>query len=255
MLALLACAGGEAGAGKPNTTAAVLADADERTNVEPADADKRANVEPADADERENVEPAVAEDQKKEELLDREKESAEKTEQTEDIRLLELFVGNQCLEEWSEDFVKLCSAEWQHLILSEEDAKEFPALAAALKEMNTGSDVGGYSFMEYGLADAKEEFSRNPEYFNGYSNEYQYYVQRADEHILSIVESGWEYTGGVHGMYESGGINFDPSTGKRLELTDILTDTEGIRTLLIERLKETYLEVPFYGLEELILKI
>ena len=47
---------------------------------------------------------------------------------------------------------------------------------------------------------------------------------RTDSVVFSYTEEESSYTGGAHGNLYSSGININPETGERLELTDVVTD-------------------------------
>ena len=144
----------------------------------------------------------------------------------------------------------LCTASWEYLALMDD---AYPALADALWEWNTDQSVGAYSFVQEFLAGAKETMAQSPEYFGGFTYESEYTVQRADSLVLSVREDVSSYTGGVHPNYGTVGLNFDTATGARLELTDVLTKTDGLNKLLAEKLRGKYPSEPFAGLDELLM--
>ena len=71
------------------------------------------------------------------------------------------------------------------------------------------------------------------------------FVRRADSRVVSLLESGSSYTGGVHGSYGSGGTNFDARTGKKLALSDVCPDTEGLIAAIIAQMGFDYPDASF----------
>ena len=187
-----------------------------------------------------------------------EKEPSEETlppvmEEEDSVVPLQLMMGTGYLSEWDENYNELCTASWDALVLREEDAKTYPKLADALAELNDDQSVAATAFVQEMLPYAEEALASNPEYFGGFTSNAAYTIQRADNKILSIRVDGDEYTGGVHPNYGVYGVNIDPITGEKMELTDILTDTEAIYPLLEEKLAENYPEETFFGsLDELL---
>ena len=71
------------------------------------------------------------------------------------------------------------------------------------------------------------------------------FVRRADSQAVSLLEAGSSYTGGVHGSYGAGGMNFDAQTGEKLELSDVCPDTEGLIAAIISHLGFDYPNATF----------
>lgn len=86
------------------------------------------------------------------------------------------------------------------------------------------------------------------ENWNGYGLGRTYSVIRADEKALSVLESGYEDTGGAHPNSSLVAYNFDTATGKRLALADITDDLDGLRKESLEYLKGMLAESEFADL-------
>ncbi len=65
-------------------------------------------------------------------------------------------------------------------------------------------------------------------------------VKRADQKILSLLETCYSYEGGASGIEVLSGYNFDVATGEKLILGDIMNNTEGLPDLLEEKLLKEY---------------
>ena len=78
---------------------------------------------------------------------------------------------------------------------------------------------------------AKEDF----EYWLGdgvqppmpYSSDLFYTVTRADDHVISFTENGYEYMGGAHGMPYATGINYDTKTGEMISFAELSDDPDA----------------------------
>lgn len=97
-------------------------------------------------------------------------------------------------------------------------------------EASYGDTVAEYLDMareELALREAEEE---SVDGWNGYELGREYSVKRADDQMISIVEDSYEYTGGAHPNAVRVAYNFDTQTGKRMELEDVASDLDEIRT-------------------------
>ena len=135
---------------------------------------------------------------------------------------------------------ELYQEEWTKLYLSEKDAEGYPALAEVLAEWNTEQDVYHYDWEQRAKEDARTAKAEMEDYFYPFYSNSFYYVQRADNRILSIREDWSEYYGGVHDMYGTIGHTFDTATGERLTLDKIIKDTDAIPAILAGKLEEKY---------------
>jgi len=158
---------------------------------------------------------------------------------------LTLYKGGNYLQDW-----ELYQAEWQKLYLSEEDEAAYPALAEVLDEMNMEQEVYNADWAHKAEEDARMAMNEMGEYFYGFTNDSDYFVQRADNRILSIREDFSEYYGGAHGMYGTVGHVIDTVTGERLGLGDVITDTDAVPGILSEKLQEKYPDDITYDITE-----
>lgn len=100
------------------------------------------------------------------------------------------------------------------------------------------------SFEEMAVTEVKEN-----EEFTGYSLYQTVTTARADTSVVSLLDDTYQYTGGVHGSYLREGISFDSKSGKRLGLSDILSDpeifVEEAKERIVYELRENYGEELF----------
>lgn len=163
---------------------------------------------------------------------------------------LQLLIGSHFDAEYDREdaFTTLCSAEWNSLLLDEGSAATFPALAQNLREMTEFDFEYNAGILAEMLPYARE--AAEQEFFGGFTSNSSYFVQRADDRILSIRVDENQYTGGAHPNYGVIGWNLDPSTGEALDLSDVLTGLESLPSILTEKITEKYTYEPFSGLQE-----
>ena len=143
------------------------------------------------------------------------------------------------IQEWGESLPKY-EVKWQNLKLSEEDAKKYPLLSIQLDKMNSEDDNAAIL--------AKEDFAQMFEENDGeelgwyFYQSTEYFLQRADDVIVSLLSNYEDYTGGVHGYYSTFGYNIDPKTGKDVAFSDIVTDRASFDKLIYDSLVENYPE-------------
>ncbi|MBE7024426.1 MAG: DUF3298 domain-containing protein [Ruminococcaceae bacterium] len=161
---------------------------------------------------------------------------------------VDVMVGDTNIVEWHENNV-ITGVKWQKLGLSDEHSKAYPSLSAAFDKYNeeslTEAEALMYEFIP--LADDMEGDVYNPAYCQA---EAKVYLQRADNYIVSLLEGVEKYTGGIHPDYFWYGINYDTNTGETVLLTDVLTDTEGLPSILEEKITEKYSDVAFFDLKD-----
>lgn len=164
----------------------------------------------------------------------------------------EISLGDAFLEELHENNV-ITSVKWQKLRLSEDCVKEYPELSAAFNSYNEESENDAKSLMDEFSAIAKDMDGdeENPTYCQA---EAKNYIQRADNYIVSFLESGYQHTGGVHPNFFVRGINYNTETGKEVALTDVLTDTKELPTILDKKICEKYSDVTFFDLDDTLSK-
>lgn len=130
----------------------------------------------------------------------------------------------------------------------------------ALKEALAGQWKGLDGYDNEELEWAKDHYAsmskEDDSYFPSYSVIENAAIYRIDNHVVSLCENFYEYAGGAHGMYGISGSTFDVESGKKLQLNDILTDSQGFYDKALEyiiaQIKENYGEALFQDYEETI---
>lgn len=144
---------------------------------------------------------------------------------------------------------QLCEVRWESLLLSPESAEQYPDLADALQIHSDKSHAEHEKIAEE-LADLARETIPEVDVFLGYTATTQHYIHRADEEILSVRIQADEYTGGAHPNYGTSALNYDPATGKEIELGDVIKDIDRIKVFIADKIKRKYPYESFDGLEE-----
>lgn len=145
----------------------------------------------------------------------------------------------------------LCEVRWESLLLTEESAEHYPDLADAL-QLHSDKSHASHEDMTGELAQLARETLPEVDTFHGYTATTRHYVHRADEVILSIRIHADEYAGGAHPNYGTSALNYDPATGKEIQLVDVIKDIDRIKIFIAERLRQKYPYEEFAGLEELL---
>lgn len=137
--------------------------------------------------------------------------------------------------------------------LAGDSAELYPELAAALEKDGEKFLSDFSASVNESIEMAKSDYQSAPERFGEgnlhYASESDVLVQRVDDKVTSYFASGYDFTGGAHGMYGQTGYTYDNLTGERLLLTDVLSDTSGLAGILKEELEAAYSDVEFDDLE------
>lgn len=157
---------------------------------------------------------------------------------------LALQVSDLDQSEMTEDYISLYTVQWQNILLRKDHAAAYPALANALAAWNESEDAIAREQMAAILPDAKDAAAQFGSDFNGYTYSVTNFVQRADSHLVSIRNYFDSYTGGVRPFFASTGVNFDSETGKRLTVSQVLTDWKQLPGLLTQALGDAYPDIP-----------
>lgn len=165
--------------------------------------------------------------------------------------VLSLMTDSQYDHVW-EDGKGLCHTKYSRIWLDSREeadpltgAPAFPQLARALEEMNGEAGEQAASSMEEVEASARELMADGDFSHELYWEE-KVWAVRADSHVASFLREGYTYKGGAHGLLGYGGITFDSQTGNKMELEDIVTDTDRLVELAAQRLEEKYQEIGLF---------
>ena len=155
-----------------------------------------------------------------------------------EISFISVMLGDKNIEEWNENNV-IATVAWDKLKLSEDDEKKFPELKKTFDKLNNEAlkDAKALMYELSGAAKDLEGDKYNPLYLEGVS---EVYLQRADTKIISYVEDVFVHSGGVHPDYHYITSNFNPKTGEKLILTDVMKSLKGLPDILESELNSKY---------------
>ena len=169
----------------------------------------------------------------------------ESVEETKESEYLSLYVGNYSDSCWTEDYeTELINMTYPIIALSGEDKDTYPELAEALQELSGNIKKEMRNAYENDMDVAADDYKMCVEegypFYGPYTSEAEFHVVRADDKAVGIVEEGYSYCGGAHGIYYSGGWNFDTKTGKKLDIKDVVTDTGKLADIVEEKVFAEY---------------
>ena len=119
------------------------------------------------------------------------------------------------------------------------------AIAAYSENEAQSADAARVEMAAEARQERAERLANGSPFYGPFERQRDIFVRRADSKVVSLLESGSSYTGGVHGSYGAGGVNFDARTGKKLALSDVCPNTEGLIAAIIAQLGFDYPKASF----------
>lgn len=169
---------------------------------------------------------------------------AEEKDSSADVSSVQVYTGFSVMHERSDDKAFYpAEAIYPQAELDDETAAEYPALADAFSRLNEEKRKNSEETFQSLLKDLKERMSEDPDYSAYYTDEESFFVVRADRHIVSLLSVSSGYSGGAHGYAGYSGVNFDPESGNRLELSELITDEKAFKALVKDEINRLYPEV------------
>lgn len=150
-------------------------------------------------------------------------------------------VYDSCYED-----VSLMYGNYDAIVLN---SKEFPALTAAVDAYNQEHSKEKQDELDEMEESARDEYKTyGAESFMGaYVAKSDMLLRRADNQVLSVVESCYSYYGGAHGNNYYTSINFDTQTGEQIELESVITDMNSLPKAIATELKDKYPDTGFWS--------
>ena len=174
----------------------------------------------------------------------------------ESIRPIQLAVNNHRMLDADEEGVLLRSSETMVVFTGSAVAEGVEELQKALWAYNKENAEQRAKFraklVEQAKADRAERQASGATTFPAYQDMNDVFIRRADTLAVSILESSYNYEGGVHGMSGVSGKNFDSKTGQELSLSDVCSDLPTLAGVIKEQLCREYPDASFVanGAEE-----
>lgn len=151
------------------------------------------------------------------------------------------YFGDSCYED-----IYLMYGHYNTICLN---SREYPALSRAVDAYNQEKEKQSGAYLEELKQRARDEYQQyGAEMFMGpFVAEKDMYLRRADNRVLSVVESCYSYEGGAHGNQYYTAVNFDVATGENLELESVIKDMEGLPAALALEVHTKYPDMAAWG--------
>ncbi len=167
----------------------------------------------------------------------------------ESIRPIQLAVNNHRMMDADEEGELLRSSETMVVFTGSAVAEGVEELQKALWAYNNETAEQGAKFRKKLVAQAKQDRAERKAAgatsFSAYEDRNDVFIRRADTLAVSILESSYNYEGGVHGMSGVYGRNFDSKTGQELSLSDVCPDLPTLAGVIKEQLCREYPDASF----------
>lgn len=149
---------------------------------------------------------------------------------------------------WNDEMnIFLSSVKYPEVHLNSCCKQAYPDLEKSLSDLNTANSKKILDEYAQLSEDALPEAKENADSFETYRIFEEVHVRRADSSVLSLLYSDSYYAGGSHGSYYKTGITFDTQTGKKLSLTDVVTDINAISENIKTQLYSKHSSDEFYA--------
>jgi len=140
--------------------------------------------------------------------------------------------------------VKCITAVVQYIAVKGNQPIAHEAINTTIEKITKGNAPTITASLDSFIAGAKNFFEEFPDVPTGYGLEIEQSVLLNTPTVLTIEEFNYAFTGGAHGNYGTTYYNFDATTGKVIQLKDILVDNYAIplKTIAESIFKKSYLE-------------
>ncbi len=164
----------------------------------------------------------------------------------EEIEPIRLISGEGYVEERDEDtYATIISATYPYISLYYESMQEYPNLYDVLLKVNESNRNAQKNQLELYKEFAYEQYKELPEdVFSVHEVIQRVSVRRADSKVVSLLYDGHIFLGGMTGKYYYKGENYDSKTGKKLSLSDVVTDEKLLPDMIIEQLDKFWNSIP-----------
>ncbi len=132
---------------------------------------------------------------------------------------------------------ELAVGSYPEIVLSDEYKQKYPNIQPTIDDLNFNWKNGVTSALsEYGFyrLDSGEDID------TPYASEVTVDILRADDTMLTIMASSYDYAGGAHPMHGDRSDSIDVTTGKLLSLKDVLKDDESAPQAIMDELYAAY---------------
>lgn len=162
-------------------------------------------------------------------------------------RFLSLIKSYSRNSEWDEENdLLLAYAKYSGVTLHIDDTEDFPELSRALEELYGMQIRSREDEFENMISFANEALSEGgKENFRTQIMTFDIQVRRADDLAVSLLGDSYTDFGFIKDYRAFHGITFDSITGKELTLEDVITDMDGVITVIKEELNSHRTNIEF----------
>ncbi len=161
------------------------------------------------------------------------------------VEAVEMKIGTWGAHEWQED-IQLATLTFGTVELTNAAKEKYPELATSVSNYSEAGANGAYEGYAQLVGTARADVENGPFYGPYILNE-SIAVRRADSTVVSLLCSGYSYSGGAHGTPYYSCANFDSHTGRRLSLSDIVTDAKLLEQRAQAQLDQWYSGTSFFA--------
>lgn len=130
--------------------------------------------------------------------------------------------------------------------LAKDSASQYPALSEVL-DKSSKKKATLYEKEKQKLAKQYKEDPDSKELApEGFEITNHVYVRRADRKVLSMLETDFNFGGGVHGNFGYSSRNLDVSTGQEISLGEVIADRDLLSSAIKSELKNKYSDADFF---------
>jgi hypothetical protein len=135
----------------------------------------------------------------------------------------------------SDDGTVICTNSVQMPVVSIKDAEDIAEkINADLEEYYKTFSTGNNGTVEMAREDYAASLGEDGWDFLGYSTDISVKVTRMDDAVISFQITLYDFTGGAHGNYGSGGRNYSAKTGELLSFDEISGDYEAFHAAVLD---------------------
>ncbi len=135
----------------------------------------------------------------------------------------------------SDDGTVICTNSVQMPVVSIKDAEDIAEkINADLEEYYKTFSTGNNGTVEMAREDYAASLGEDGWDFLGYSTDISVKVTRMDDAVISFQITLYDFTGGAHGNYGSGGRNYSAKTGELLSFDEISGDYEAFHATVLD---------------------
>ncbi len=135
----------------------------------------------------------------------------------------------------SDDGTVICTNSVRMPVVSIKDAEDIAEkINADLEEYYKTFSTGNNGTVEMAREDYAASLGEDGWDFLGYSTDISVKVTRMDDAVISFQITLYDFTGGAHGNYGSGGRNYSAKTGELLSFDEISGDYEAFHATVLD---------------------